>query len=59
MGDMLLTSDQMKFFSRNSDVSRSFHTDWLWKENWNANENKYLIPFMEHPVPETREGFCF
>ena len=59
MGDMLLTSDQMKMFSNELDTFRAYHTEWLWnvKENWSATENKYLIPYTDHPVSEAQEGF--
>ena len=55
MNDMDLTSEQMKFFS-NKSLSRTFHIsiDWLWNRNWNAIENKYLIPFTVHPVRQAQ-----
>ena len=61
MGDMLLTSDQMKMFTDDPNLSRTYivHTNWLWTKNWSKTENKYLIPFMVHPVRETQGGFRF
>ena len=55
MNDMNLTIEQMKFFS-NKFLSRTFHIsiDWLWNRNWNAIENKYLIPFTVHPVRQAQ-----
>ena len=58
MDDMLLTSDQMKMFTNGPSV-RSYHTDMLWNQNWSSFDNKYLIPFIAHPVRESRESFHF
>ena len=57
MDDMLLTSEQMKMFKNGPSVFRSYHTDMLWNQNWSSFENKYLIPFIAHPVRESRESF--
>ena len=57
MDDMLLTSDQMKMFTNGPSVFRSYHTDMLWNQNWSSFENKYLIPYIAHPVRESRESF--
>ena len=59
MGDMVLSRDQLQMFKNGHDVSRSYHTDWLWKENWSAIQDKYLIPFKVHPVQEAQECFRF
>ena len=61
MGDMLLTSDQMKMFSSEAGSKDFRLPDSVWsvQENWSSTENKYLIPFTVHPIRETQEGFRF
>ena len=61
MGDMILTSDQMNFLTARPSLSRTFNTKWLWteKQNWDAAQKKYIIPYTDHPVKEAQESFYF
>ena len=59
MGDMILTNDQMIFLTTPPGLSRTFYTEWIWTENWNAAEKKYIIPYTDHPIQEAQESFYF
>ena len=59
MGDMVLSSDQMIFLTTRPNLSRTMFTEWLWTENWNAAEKKYIIPYTDHPIKEAQESFYF
>ena len=57
IGDMVFTDEQINFLSTSPDLVRSFYSESIWREHWNAAEKKYIIPYTDHPITEAQECF--